>query len=208
MNNDLETIVHPSSEKIVAMYQAVLDLLEEGRDASSLKVIDITNKAGIGKGTAYDYFRSKEEIIVDSILYSMHHAIEEGTKQLEQSKTFQEKILTIFSFLENRGKICDNIKRFMPYWSGANKELLDSIKEKYAYFGEYGKIIQQLLLDIYQTGVTERILGKDKEIFIINCAFISQIMTFFKYLEKPEAFSYSSEEFKIYLYENLVYMLR
>ena len=208
MNNELKRIVHPSSEKIIAMYQAVLDLLEEGKEPSSLKVIDITNKAGIGKGTAYDYFRSKEEIIVDAILYSMHHAIEEGKEQLKQAKTFKEKVLTVFSFLESKGKICDNIKRFMPYWAGNNKELFASLKEKYIHFGEYGKIIQQLLLDIYQTGVAEGVLGKNNEVFVINCAFISQIMTFFKYLEKPEAFSYSSEEFKIYLYENLVYMLR
>ena len=60
MNNELEKIIRPSSKKIVLMYQAVLDLLEEGKDPSSLKVIDITNKAGIGKGTAYDYFRRRD----------------------------------------------------------------------------------------------------------------------------------------------------
>ncbi len=208
MNNELEKIIRPSSKKIVLMYQAVLDLLEEGREPSSLKVIDITNKAGIGKGTAYDYFRSKEEIIVNAIIYSIHLSIEEGKIQLKQAKTFKEQVFTIFSVIEKNGKICDNIKRFLPYWSGANKELVDNLKERYAYFSECRKIIQYFLFEIYQTGVTEELLGKEKEIALICSSFVSQIMTFLKYLEKPETFGYSPEEFKNYLYENLVYMLR
>lgn len=208
MNNELEKIIRPSSKKIVLMYQAVLDLLEEGKDPSSLKVIDITNKAGIGKGTAYDYFRSKEEIIVNAIIYSIHLSIEEGKIQLKQAKTFREQVFTIFLVIEKNGKICDNIKRFLPYWSGANKELVDNLKERYVYFGKCGKMIQNFLFNIYQTGVMEEVIGKEKEIAFISSAFISQIMTFLKYLEKPEVFGYSPEEFKNYLYENLVYMLR
>lgn len=208
MNNELEKIIHPSSKKIVLMYQAVLTLLEEGKDPSSLKVIDITNKAGIGKGTAYDYFRSKEEIIVNAIIYSLHLAIEEGSIQLKQAKSFREQIFTIFTVIEKNGKICDNIKRFLPYWSGANKALVDNLKERYVYFGKCGKMIQKFLFDIYQVGVNEGILGNDKEVVFVSSAFISQIMTFLKYLEKSENFGYSLEDFKNYLYENLVYMLR
>ena len=39
------------SPKVEAMYRAVLDLIREGKDISKIKVIDITSKAGIGKGT-------------------------------------------------------------------------------------------------------------------------------------------------------------
>ena len=50
-------------EKVLAMYRAVVDLINEGNDIKVLKVSDITGCAGIGKGTAYEYFSSKEEII-------------------------------------------------------------------------------------------------------------------------------------------------
>ena len=49
--------------KVLALYEAVLKLLDEGADINTLKVSDMTERAGIGKGTAYDYFKSKEEII-------------------------------------------------------------------------------------------------------------------------------------------------
>lgn len=50
--------------KVKAMYEAVLDLFASGRELSTLKVSEITARAGIGKGTAYEYFSSKEEMIV------------------------------------------------------------------------------------------------------------------------------------------------
>lgn len=61
--------------KVKAMYEAVLELFASGRDFSTLKVSEITAKAGIGKGTAYEYFSTKEEMIVGAIRY-------EATKHL------------------------------------------------------------------------------------------------------------------------------
>ena len=56
-------------EKVLALYRAVVDLINAGCDVSTVKVSDITGRAGIGKGTAYEYFSSKEEIISSAILY-------------------------------------------------------------------------------------------------------------------------------------------
>ena len=50
--------------KVTAMYRAVSTLLREDKDISEMSVSMITGLAGIGKGTAYEYFDSKEEIIV------------------------------------------------------------------------------------------------------------------------------------------------
>lgn len=46
-----------------AVYDAVCAFIEEGRDTSALTVSEITKRAGIGKGTAYEYFDSKEEMV-------------------------------------------------------------------------------------------------------------------------------------------------
>ena len=60
-----------SRDKIEKMYQAVIFLLDKGKDINSIKVADITERAGIGKGTAYEYFESKEEIIANAMKYNM-----------------------------------------------------------------------------------------------------------------------------------------
>ena len=53
-----------------AIYQAVLALFEEGADLNSLTVSEITKRAGIGKGTAYEYFSDKEEMIAKALFYT------------------------------------------------------------------------------------------------------------------------------------------
>ncbi len=60
--NGLEDI-HRVPPKVCQMYKAVIQMLEQGVDAGSIHVSDITEKAGIGKGTAYEYFDTREEIV-------------------------------------------------------------------------------------------------------------------------------------------------
>ena len=56
-------------EKVRLIYEAIARLIREGREVSGLKVSDITSLAGIGKGTAYEYFSSKEEIVAHALMY-------------------------------------------------------------------------------------------------------------------------------------------
>ena len=49
---------HQVPSKVLLMYQAVLQFMEEGADVASIRVSSITERAGIGKGTAYEYFDS------------------------------------------------------------------------------------------------------------------------------------------------------
>ena len=48
--------------KVKAVYQAVIALFAEGADLNSLTVAEIAEKAGIGKGTVYEYFKNNEYI--------------------------------------------------------------------------------------------------------------------------------------------------
>ena len=65
--------------KVTAMYRAVSTLLREDKDISEMSVSMITGLAGIGKGTAYEYFDSKEEIIVCALLYEIRTVTEQAS---------------------------------------------------------------------------------------------------------------------------------
>lgn len=54
-----------------AVYQAVLRLIGSGADITRLRVQEIAAEAGIGKGTVYEYFASKEEILRGVTQYCM-----------------------------------------------------------------------------------------------------------------------------------------
>ena len=62
--------------KVTAMYRAVSTLLREDKDISEMSVSMITGLAGIGKGTAYEYFDSKEEIDRKSTRLNSSHRLE------------------------------------------------------------------------------------------------------------------------------------
>lgn len=75
--------------KVRALYEAVLELLNENADISTMKVSDITSRAGIGKGTAYDYFKSKEEIIACAVMYDARRQGMETREKLRELPDFQ-----------------------------------------------------------------------------------------------------------------------
>lgn len=64
------------ASKEIDLFEGIVKLLNEGRSIHELKVADIASAAGMGKGTAYEYFSSKEEIIREAIRY--HICLEFG----------------------------------------------------------------------------------------------------------------------------------
>lgn len=99
--------------KVLALYQAVLELLDEGADINAMKVSDITERAGIGKGTAYDYFKSKEEIIASALTYDIGTKIQTQIEQLDTCDGFAEKIRHGFDWIEAQHKEQKAFVRFL-----------------------------------------------------------------------------------------------
>lgn len=78
--------------KVHQMYMAVIQMLEEGADATDIRVSVITERAGIGKGTAYEYFDSKEEIVACAIVYQIQWVFDWLQKELEKLDSFQDQL--------------------------------------------------------------------------------------------------------------------
>ena len=74
-NGDFSLYFDGIADKEMLMYKAVIEMIQADYDINSIKVSDITSRAGIGKGTAYEYFSSKEEIIVKALLYDTYRHI-------------------------------------------------------------------------------------------------------------------------------------
>ena len=87
------------NEKVLAMYRAVWELIDEGYTVSNMKVADITGRAGIGKGTAYEYFRSKEEIVSEALKYDYFLQYQSLSNRLEEQKSFRGALETCFNWL-------------------------------------------------------------------------------------------------------------
>lgn len=82
------------------MYQAVIELVGEGANLNNLTVAEITGKAGIGKGTAYEYFSNKEDIIAGALFYEIRQICEQLYEELPRKKSLYEKIELILISME------------------------------------------------------------------------------------------------------------
>ncbi|MDE7447160.1 MAG: TetR/AcrR family transcriptional regulator [Lachnospiraceae bacterium] len=88
------------SPKVTAIYQAIVRLFMEGADLNNLTVAEITARAGIGKGTAYEYFSNKEEMIAGALFYEMKRVCQNLCEQIKQQKDLHGKINFILMNME------------------------------------------------------------------------------------------------------------
>ena len=119
--------------KVLALYRGVLELLDEGADVNSIKVSDITAKAGIGKGTAYDYFKRREEIIACALLYDVEQKIEEEKEELDRRQGFSKKVIYAFDWMERRfreQKVFAQILRLTTEGSGLSSTILEELQKR------------------------------------------------------------------------------
>ena len=96
----LEQFINPP-KKARLMFEAVIGYVHEKIDPGSLTVQDITARAGVGKGTAYEYFSSKEELIALALFFDYGLRILELQELLEQKKNFEEKMLGLLDWLHD-----------------------------------------------------------------------------------------------------------
>ena len=82
--------------KAIAVYNAVLSLLKEGSDVTKLTVSDIAKAAGIGKGTTYEYFSSKDEIIAKSLIYGYKLMMGYIVEKLKNADKLWDKISVLY----------------------------------------------------------------------------------------------------------------
>ena len=100
MRIEAKNIMEPP-EKVLLMYQAVSELIRESNDISVLKVQDITRRAGIGKGTAYEYFSSKEDIIAHALVYEYGLKLQELIERAYSSNDFRERCYNIMRWISD-----------------------------------------------------------------------------------------------------------
>ncbi len=115
----------------------------------NLTVAQVAKAAGIGKGTIYEYFENKDDIIFEIINIHIEEHHKKFLKEVEKLKTIREKIELFFEFVLSEEP--DLVRRFNGYKEFLSIVLSDdntSMKEfncnKNEFFrGELVKIFAQ-----------------------------------------------------------------
>lgn len=93
-----------------AVFAAVLRLAGQGADLAALRVQQIADAAGMGKGTLYEYFTSKEEIVAGTVLWCLEN-------ELRQVSELTGHVATMDELLERAADYIDGLiaERFEAY---------------------------------------------------------------------------------------------
>ena len=195
--------------KVILIYQAVIDMINEGADINHIKVADLTKRAGIGKGTAYEYFSTKEEIITRALLYELMKSMAYVEQVAYNEEPFQNKIEMLLDYgIEHyhRGRTLFQIGKIVF----GSFEISEPLKEQFCTLREENVCKQFLVLQkvIIQAGVRENILKESdpmRQSMVVNSQMISFLLGI-KTIQKGES-DMSIQELKHFIYENIVKLL-
>lgn len=211
-NNFDDEYVKSLSPKVIALYNAVTALSREGADLTQMKVSDIAAKAGIGKGTTYAYFKSREELIVKAILYNIYSHVQVIKNRIQQVDSFQEKVYVMLDTLfEAEGSDSNIFQRLMPLFRDLESFPL-RFREEFVKCAPNMTQVEEMFRAILEVARKEGVIRDGIPMFYVRNAFVNVIMDYAFYKKQPDCknmqVELSEEEVKQRLYENLVYMLR
>lgn len=83
------------TEKQKKIFEAVLALAARGENLYTVKVQTIATAAGVGKGTLYEYFCSKEEILVHTMLWCLENELAAMKASLAPGAVFEEDLAAL-----------------------------------------------------------------------------------------------------------------
>lgn len=83
------------TEKQQKIFRTVLDLAGQGENLYTVKVQTIATAAGVGKGTLYEYFSSKQEILVHTMLWCLENELAALKGSLAPGGTFEQDLAAL-----------------------------------------------------------------------------------------------------------------
>lgn len=170
--------------KVEAIYRAIIGLLNQGCDIHQLKVSDIAKQAGIGKGTAYEYFSSKEEMIAGALVYDTSQLFVSLYRLQEKEISFERKLSVILTWLGENLEESHTFARMVTVGNGTDgfsRSLQKEIRQMADCRRGYLMFIDELMEEGRKQGKIKEI-GKKEARF----AMISQVSGLILCLMRPE----------------------
>lgn len=209
---DIEEFENPS-EKVKKLYEAVNMYTYEGADLSTLKVSDIASRAGIGKGTTYEYFKSKEELIAKATFYNIYGSVKAMTILVYSEGAFTDKFYGILEYIWNN-KI--DSRTLVSLFKATKGEVgmsfgLHGFGEKgFEFANNDGKsececVLEKIMDDFTEQALTEGLIS-ERDLKIRRNVLSSQIMQYVFFIQDPDC-KLEIKEIEDYIFKGLINLL-
>lgn len=164
-------------EKELLIMHALLKLLSDGMSISEIKTSDIAQAAGIGKGTLYNYFETKEDIIARTIVYSIDTQLTELLEQMEAVDGFREKCYTVMRVVHGIASN-ENSNFHLLLFNLGGKEMNQLFGGDMSFLWDALAVIRERVLLLARTGEEEGLIAGGFDGEYTYSAFASALMGF------------------------------
>lgn len=189
--------------KVLRMYNAVIQLIEEGEDVSGIRVSTITDRAGIGKGTAYDYFDTKEDLVACAVVFHIQRVFRLLEQELEKRKSFEEQLSWLLEEMdrESNRKYCfirmvhiltDNSEFSLQ----VRQKMMSKSFERYHPVNVFGNILKQ--------GMERKEIRDDLPMEFMVYTIFSGLLTYMLSITTEECFHVSPGKMKPFVYRQIM----
>lgn len=183
-----------SVDKKTLIFDAVLHLINERRNINGIKVSEIAERANIGKGTVYEYFDSKEQLIAQAIAYMAKNRALSIEKLVNMQQPFKNTFLAI---LKDLGTTMDGNMTLFGHMSvneasfSMHKAIQAALE---AQFDEMRSTHISMIEKLVEKGMQEGILENIPPKYRLLIAFNSATMCLFMYKKGLREFQDLTEQ--------------
>lgn len=169
------------SSKVIALYQAVVGLFEEGEDMSVVTVSEIAARAGIGKGTVYEYFSNKEEMIAGALYYSMEELCNNLREKIWQKDTLYDKMMQILLIMEEQMKATNSFLHLL-HMKESSSEIGRRMKEIVEEHKEEKNFITDVFREMIEAEIAPGLRGDMDGITYLTLMVFSRVLSYIMYI--------------------------
>ncbi len=198
----LQDLTEPLAPKVALLFQAIYDLLEENVDLNTVKVSEIATKAGIGKGTIYEYFETKEDLIALAFIWMLKKTVQETIETLEQYDSVKDMLGMLFGNLGARvnGRECIIFIMVILFDSSPLNATIRKYMELLSYEERPVAVLRYLISKAKEKGQRQGKCGDD----LLQLEISSKFMTYALWLSNHKTASEKEkQETQAYMIERI-----
>ncbi len=161
------------TEKEGRILEATLELLNSGVGPHTLKISEIAQLAGVGKGTVYEYFETKEQLLVRAVLFSLEREIDSARSYILERRNFYDQFMAMLDMAARTTDSGFSGMRLLMS-GGGERELCDQVRELEqrvcGFSAQMDGVMAELLERGYQEGVICRPAEDEYAMIVLRSA--------------------------------------
>ena len=165
-------------EKKIKIFNALFELIKRGEALDNIKVSDIAAEADIGKGTVYQYFESKEQIIGQALMYHISSSASSIIGTMRQSDTFEKRVRSVMDTVERRIQLIPSSLDLLFFNIGVSS-MKEYLKEERERLENFHLMITDEFNELIELGISDGVIDSNIDFNYARHVFSSAMMGYF-----------------------------